>query len=192
MLCLMTYADIKAVAPDALTPWKAENLWQLYIATSNFMDRSVDQERYRADVDTGLLNRIVALTPERAQELRSFPRRTAAALSADTPAGADSRPFPHGAADLATEPVQINLRTVRQLQELTVITTDRPMLFADMAGVLSSWGMNIVKAEAFSDDAGIIVDTFQFSDPFQTLELNPSEVDRFLKSMRDVISKQDP
>ena len=43
--------------------------------------------------------------------------------------------------------------------------------------------MNIVKAEAFSDDAGIIVDTFQFSDPFRTLELNPSEVDRFRDSM---------
>ena len=59
----------------------------------------------------------------------------------------------------------------------TAITKDRPLLFADMAGALSSWGMNIVKAEAFSDDAGIIVDTFQFSDPFRTLELNPSEVD---------------
>src|SRR5205085_9190141 len=35
LLCLMTYADIKAVNPDALTPWKAENLWQLYIATTN-------------------------------------------------------------------------------------------------------------------------------------------------------------
>ena len=33
MLTLMTYADIKAVNPDALKPWKAENLWQLYIAT---------------------------------------------------------------------------------------------------------------------------------------------------------------
>ncbi len=41
MLTLMTYADIKAVSPDALTPWKAESLWQLYMATANFMDRSV-------------------------------------------------------------------------------------------------------------------------------------------------------
>src|SRR5271165_1493477 len=31
MLTLMTYADIKAVNPEALTPWKAENVWQLYI-----------------------------------------------------------------------------------------------------------------------------------------------------------------
>ena len=35
MLSLFTYADINAVHPDALTPWKAENLWRLYIATAN-------------------------------------------------------------------------------------------------------------------------------------------------------------
>ena len=29
MLTLFTYADIQAVHPDALTPWKAENLWRL-------------------------------------------------------------------------------------------------------------------------------------------------------------------
>src|SRR3984957_6764849 len=31
MLALLTYADIKAVNPEALTPWKAENVWQLYM-----------------------------------------------------------------------------------------------------------------------------------------------------------------
>ena len=45
MLMLFTYADINAVHPDALTPWKAENLWQLYIATANYLERSVDDER---------------------------------------------------------------------------------------------------------------------------------------------------
>ena len=43
MLCLLTYADIKAVNPEALTPWKAENIWQLYIGAANFMMRSVDE-----------------------------------------------------------------------------------------------------------------------------------------------------
>src|ERR1035438_3277488 len=28
MQCLMTYADVKAVNPEAMTPWKADNLWQ--------------------------------------------------------------------------------------------------------------------------------------------------------------------
>ena len=48
MLTLFTYADIAAVHPDALTPWKAENLWQLHIATANFLDRNVDDERVAA------------------------------------------------------------------------------------------------------------------------------------------------
>src|SRR5690349_17291650 len=43
MLCLLTYADIKAVNPEALTPWKAENVWQLYMATENHLNRSADQ-----------------------------------------------------------------------------------------------------------------------------------------------------
>jgi [protein-PII] uridylyltransferase len=191
MLCLMTYADIKAVNPDALTPWKADSLWQLYITTSNFMDRSVDQERYRADVDPSLLKRILTLAPERAPELRSFlegfPQRY---LQTRMPE--QIRDHFQMALELSKSPVQINLRSLRQLWELTVITRDRPLLFADMAGALSSWGMNIVKAEAFSDDAGIIVDTFQFSDPFRTLELNPSEVDRFRASLLDVISLKTP
>ena len=189
MLTLLTYADIKAVAPDALTPWKAENIWQLYIATSNFLDRSVDEERYHVESDTGLLSRIVALTPDRAEELKAFleglPQRYLQTRLPD-----QIRSHFRMDLDLATEPVQLAYRTLRQLQEVTLITADRPMLFADMAGVLSAWGMNIVKADAFSNTAGIIVDTFQFTDPFQTLELNPTEVDRFLKSIRDVISKK--
>ena len=29
--------------PEALTPWKAENVWQLYIGTSNYLSHSVDE-----------------------------------------------------------------------------------------------------------------------------------------------------
>src|SRR6266404_5186397 len=43
MLCLLTYADIKAVNPEAMTPWKADNLWQLYIACANYLSRSADE-----------------------------------------------------------------------------------------------------------------------------------------------------
>ena len=62
------------------------------------------------------------------------------------------------------------------------------MLFADMAGALSAWGMNIVKADAFSNSEGVILDSFQFTDPFRTLELNPGEHERFLMSMREMLS----
>jgi [protein-PII] uridylyltransferase len=187
MLCLLTYADIKAVHPDALTPWKADTLWQLYISTSNFLDRSVDEVRYHAETDTGLLSRILALVPDRKEELSTFleglPQRY---LQSRLPE--QIRNHFKMSLNLAAKPVQLSFRTTRQLCELTLVTMDRPMLFADMAGALSAWGMNIVKADAFSNDAGLIVDTFQFIDTFRTLELNQSEISRFEESIADVIS----
>ena len=61
-----------------------------------------------------------------------------------------------------------------------------------MAGALAAWGMNIVKAGAFSNDAGIVVDSFQFTDTFRTIELNPSEKDRFLANLHDVVAQKIP
>jgi [protein-PII] uridylyltransferase len=52
--------------------------------------------------------------------------------------------------------------------------------------------MNIVKAGAFSNDAGIIVDYFQFSDVFRTIELNPSERERFLAYLHNVVARTVP
>jgi [protein-PII] uridylyltransferase len=48
--------------------------------------------------------------------------------------------------------------------------------------------MNIQKADAFANAAGVILDTFHFADLHHTLELNPSEVARFRKSLEDVVN----
>ena len=59
-LCLLTYADIHAVNPEALTPWKAEMLWQLFVATSNHFSRTLDRDRLHAIGRTGLLEQVRA------------------------------------------------------------------------------------------------------------------------------------
>jgi [protein-PII] uridylyltransferase len=79
----------------------------------------------------------------------------------------------------------------RHWYELTVVTLDKPRLFARIAGVLAAWGMNIVKANAFSDQAGVVVDSFYFTDPYRTLELNLPEWDRFQRSLGDVLREED-
>ena len=190
MLTLMTFADIKAVNPDALTPWKAENLWQFYMSTANFMDRSVDESRYHAAIDPTLLNRIRSMVPAAQHEalkqfLEGLPQRY---LQTRLPE--QIRSHFQMALALDENPVQLDLRPARQLFDLTVITRDRSRLFADVAGALASWGMNIVRAGAFSNEAGVIVDSFLFSDVFRTIELNPGEKDRFLESIRDVVTQK--
>jgi [protein-PII] uridylyltransferase len=191
-LALLTFADIKAVNPDALTPWKAENLWQLYISTSNFMDRSVDEVRYHAKFDPTLLNRLRSMAPAGQygalqQFLEGLPQRY---LQTRLPE--QIRDHFLLAANLDEDPVQIDLRPHRQLFDLTVITRDRSRLFADVAGALAAWGMNIVKAGAFSNDAGVVVDSFHFSDVYRTIELNPSERERFLAYLHDVVAQKVP
>jgi [protein-PII] uridylyltransferase len=190
MLTLLTYADIKAVNPEALTPWKAESLWQLYMATANYMDRSVDEIRYHAAIDPTLLNRLRSMVPASqyqalGQFLEGLPQRY---LQTRLPE--HIRSHFQLAANLDKDPVQLELRPSRQLFDLTVIARDRSRLFADVAGALAAWGMNIVKAGAFSNEAGVIVDSFQFSDVFRTLELNPSEKERFLQYIHDVVAQK--
>ena len=192
MLTLMTFADIKAVNPEALTPWKAENIWQFYMSTANFMDRSVDEVRYRAAIDPTLLNRLRSMVPasqydELKQFLEGLPQRY---LQTRLPE--QIRHHFQMALNLDQDNVQLDLRPNRQLFDLTVITRDRTRLFADVAGALAAWGMNIVKAGAFSNEAGVIVDSFHFTDVFHTLELNPSEKDRFLANLHDVVAQKVP
>jgi [protein-PII] uridylyltransferase len=61
-----------------------------------------------------------------------------------------------------------------------------PALFAALAGAISSFGMDILKAEAFSNDQGQILDTFVFADPKRTLDLNAEERERFEETLEQV------
>ncbi|MGA9143133.1 MAG: [protein-PII] uridylyltransferase [Candidatus Acidiferrales bacterium] len=185
MLCLLTYADIKAVNPEALSPWKAENIWQLYISTSNHLNRSLDQ-RFHVDAHDEVLEHLRTLAPATGKRVETFleglPRRYLL-----THAAGDVFAHAEMAANLAKDPVQVNLRRGRHWYELTLVTPDRPFLFATMAGILAAWGMNIVKASAFSNQAATVVDTFYFTDTFRTLELNLSEWERFKISIHDAL-----
>ena len=187
MLTLFTYADIQAVHPDALTPWKAENLWRLYLATASYLDRSVDDERVGVRIGKELVDRVAALLPGRRAEveafLAGFPERY---LRTRTPE--QVRLHFEMAERLADDPVQIEFRHAPGSSGITLLARDRPLLFADMAGALAAWGMNIVTADAFGNLQGVVVDNFRFTDTFRTLEMNASEHAVFVASIHDVMA----
>jgi len=187
-LCLMTYADIHAVNPEALTPWKAEMLWQLFVATSNFFSRTVDRDRLHASDEAPLLEQVrgqAAGADKKDLErfLEGFPRRYLAVHSA--PEIADHFALYR---KLGAEPVQTEIKKAQHAYVLTLLSADRPALFATIAGVLAAWGMNIVKADAFANAAGVVLDTFHFVDLHRTLELNPGEIVRFQHSIAAVLN----
>ena len=185
MLCLLTYADIKAVNPEALTPWKAENVWQLYIGAANYLNRSADQRVH--DGNGEKLARLRSLAPVMSTKFKDFvegfPQRYLRVHSAE-----EVMRHMEMAEEFGHDPVQVDLKRGRHWYELTLVTKDRASLFATLTGVLAAWGMNIVKAHAFSNQAGTVVDTLYFTDRFRTLELNLSEWDRFKRSIAAVLA----
>ena len=185
MLCLLTYADIKAVNPEALTPWKAENVWQLYIGAANYLNRSADHRVHDANGEK--LARLRSLAPVTGGKFKDFvegfPQRYLLVHSAE-----DVMRHMAMADQFGHDAVQVDLKRGRHWYELTLVTRDRPSLFATLTGVLAAWGMNIVKANAFSNQAGTVVDSLYFTDRFRTLELNMSEWERFKQSIIAVLA----
>jgi [protein-PII] uridylyltransferase len=187
-LCLLTYADFKAVNPEALTPWRAEMLWQLFVAASNYLNRNIDSDRLHSIREATVLDEVL--------------RQTSGAMRADIESFLEGFPrrylLTHSSAEIAAhfslhkklkvEPVQIELKPMGHAYSLTLLAEDRPALFATISGVLAGWDMSIMKAGAFANAAGIVLDTFHFVDMHNTLELNPSEIERFKKGLAGVAS----
>ena len=185
MLCLFTYADIKAVNPEALTPWKAEDLWQLYIGTANYFNRSVD-ERVHGDANDEVLNHLRSLAAAAGQRLQTFLEGLPRRYLRTHPVDEILRHF-EMAGRLGQDPVQLALKRTRHWYELTVVTKDRPRLFSTVAGALAACGMNIGKAGAFSNASGTVVDMFSFTDRYRALEMNLPAWERFKTTVHEVL-----
>ncbi|MBZ5575059.1 MAG: [protein-PII] uridylyltransferase [Acidobacteriia bacterium] len=174
-LTLLTYADISAVNPTVMTPWRAQRLWQLYLSVYGELTRELENERIEEDA---------AVSPERREFLKGFPTRylrTHSQAEIDRHVALEERSRKRG--------VAVEVGKFETAYQLTLVTaSDRPGLFASVAGTLSSFGMNILKAEAFANHRGLILDTFTFADPSRTLELNPTEVDRLRAVAERVIT----
>lgn len=192
LLTLFTYADIKSVNPEALTPWKAEMLWRLHAATENYLNRSLDDQRlYLAGKDASQLPLLVpsAEDASEAEKFRTFldgfPKRY---LLTHSPGeiSAHYRMYKR----LNSSPAEISLTGRDGYYELVLVTTDRPFLFAKLAGTIASWGMNILKADVFANKAGTVLDTLRFADRFHTLDHNPTEMVRLKQNLSAVLSSE--
>jgi [protein-PII] uridylyltransferase len=163
LLHLLTYADHRGVAPGIWNEWKGALLWELYNRTRRHLAghpgeeapgesvRARAVETLRREFPEADLERHFALLPE------SYLRRTDAArmehhfrlVSArgGAPAAFEWRDLADG---LCTE--------------LTLVTDDRPGLFAAVAGTLTAHGINILAVDLFSRADGLVIDTLKLSE----------------------------
>ena len=187
MLCLMTVVDVEAVSPDTLTPWKAELLWRLYVDTYNHLTQRYGDElieRNQAGLNELLAGRPQDLSPtEIIGFLEGLPQRYLQLFSSDAI-------YRHVrlARDIRPDEVHLSLEQKASVWTLAVATLDRPFLFSNICGVLSSFGMNILRGHAFTNPNGLVLDVFEFTDEERFLDLNPDAQTQVLRVLQDVVS----
>lgn len=187
LLCLMTIADIEAVSPETLTPWKEELLWRLYVDTYNHLTLSYADEligRHQAGLSDLSSSRPADIPEsELTQFLEGLPRRYLQLASPDAI-------YAHVrlSRDIAKDDVHIRLERKESAWELTVVTLDKPFLFSNICGVLSSFGMDILRGHAMTTPKGLVLDIVQFVDEERFIELNVGASERFSEVLGDVVS----
>jgi [protein-PII] uridylyltransferase len=178
LLCLMTLADVGAVSPDTLTPWKEDLLWRLYVHAYNRLTLGYADDLLQKD-PAGLAV-IVAGRPDDIsdQELTIFvkglPRRYLTLFGL-----ASIYRHVRLARGINRDEVHTYLERHHDVWELTIVTRDKPYLFSNVSGVLSYYGMDIHRGQAMTTPDGLVLDVFQFSDEEGFLRHNagaPAEI----------------
>lgn len=159
-LALLTYCDISAVNPAAMSPWRLEQLWRVYSTGVEQLTRELSTDRIH---EAALSNAFLEGLPKR--YLRTHTREQ---IEAHCKLYEKAQ----------REGVAVEISSDAGAYLMTVVARDVPGLFASLCGALASFGMNIVKTEAATNAAGWILDLFRFTDPMRTLELNPAEISR--------------
>jgi len=172
LLVALTYADISAVHPGAMTPWRLEQLGHTYRIAHQELLHELETDRIQeAPEGLGELETFIKGFP-----VRYLRTHTAAEIRAHSQLKEMSRPTG----------VAVQLHRPSGVYRLTIVARDTPFLFASLSGAISSFGLDILKAEAFSNAKGLILDTFVFADPLRTLDLNPPEVQRLQQTIEQV------
>jgi [protein-PII] uridylyltransferase len=187
MLCLMTLADVQAVSPETLTPWKEELLWRLYVDTYNHLTQRYGDERIDARL-TALDGVASSLPPDVSREelsrfLEGMPRRYLQLFSHDA-----IHRHVRLARDLRADDVHVSLEPADGgVWTLAVVTRDRPALFSSICGVLASFGMDILRGHAFTSLSGLVLDVFQFTDAERYLVLNEGGSGQVASVLEDAV-----
>lgn len=187
LLCLMTLADVEAVSRDTLTPWKEELLWRLYVDTYNHLTLAYGDEVIDSTQAALVADVVAARPPDLSSDevdrfLQGLPRRYLQLFSRDAI-------YSHVrlSGNLGPDRMQTWLQRKGSEWELTVIAHDQPFLFSNVSGVLSSYGMDILRGYAFTKPDGLVVDSFHFNDLDRFLALNEGGEAQIGKKLEDVV-----
>jgi [protein-PII] uridylyltransferase len=185
MLYLLTFADIKAVGPEAWTSWKNTLLIELFLKTSHFFER---------DAITGpFLKR-----DEMIKKLRE-------SLSAEIISEYGDHLPDRYLSCYSVEEIAHHIEMARSVEKefllveweiekeahakVTVYTKDRYGLFSKMTGSMFLNRLNILEAQIHTWENGFALDTFWVEDVTKDIE---RRLQQFRKDLKEILSGNVP
>jgi [protein-PII] uridylyltransferase len=181
MLYLLTFADIKAVGPEAWTSWKDTLLMELFLRTTHLLERKEkiamvptrDQiiQRLRESLPESVVPEYAEYLPDRYLSSYSF------------------KEIVHHvemARHIEKEFLLVEWEVEKEIQaKVTVCTKDRYGLFAKIAGSMFLNRLNIIEAQIHTWENGIALDTFWVEDSTKDMD---RRLQQFKKDLREILS----
>lgn len=201
LLYLLTYCDIKAVAPDAWNEWKAQLLFELYQKITHYLageqlppPQFVTPPQELVDTLMNNIRQRTGSTPHNKQRLINFvnnlPSRYLTTI--DPVHMAEHFLLMTRLSDTNPVEIAVHLTPGNKLTEICFVTTDRPGLFRDLCLILSSSGINIYGAQIFTTADGFCFDVFQVTDYYGRALPDGFRYDLLKKDFVDLTSQRKP
>ncbi len=171
-LYVLTYADMRAVAPGIWNNWRGTLVTELYRRAFEFFEKGVFEPEDRAARTARVRARVLRSAPAPLRgAIRLFVREMPDSYFLSTPEemmlghGELRRRFEQaeGAGEQPAVATQLTPFPERDFTEFAVCTRDRPGLFAMLSGVLAAHGMNILGARIDTSRDGVALDAFRVS-----------------------------
>jgi [protein-PII] uridylyltransferase len=164
-LYVLTFGDLSATNPKLWNSWQDMLLGELYGLTVEVFERGLLVEQDQAERARRVRERVArAVGPKGGATLDRFladlpDRYFLSTPEADIPAHVSM------VRELEDEDLVTHVRHFpeREFTEFTVVTRDRPGLFAKLTGVLRASGMNIASAGISTGGSGTVIDVFRVS-----------------------------
>jgi [protein-PII] uridylyltransferase len=181
LLYLLTYADLSAVNKNVWTDWKATLLDELYRRSRAILEGNLTHEEFvKAEADRhdtavrDLVTELVSTVPEGEARDHLDAVETPAYL-----ATFDASEIAEHIRRIGTdEAVSSIFKQKEDHTEITVIARDAPFALSKFCGVLSANDANILDAQIFTRNDGIIIDRFRVGDFVSKASLSASRCEK--------------
>jgi len=169
-LYLLTFADMRAVNPEAWHSWHELLLRDLYRSTLAVFERGMAERDQTARVQRIKARVAQTIGSSDPDALRGFLEDLPDRYFLSTPETDIARHF-ELARQLEEEPLvtRVSHFPERELSEFTVVTGDCPGLFSRLTGALTANGLNILGAHITTSNSGTAIDVFRVSHPDQRI-----------------------